>query len=303
MLPRRPLAVLACLSILAGAAHAQGDGGAQKGAEQKKNPQAEQPVTPPPQPVIRSPSSEAKPAEQAPPKSKVYQPDCDSPRDHDQADLCAQRKMAKVAEDTYHLTLAQVAIGTLGLIAIIITLGFTARANKATSIAAQAAVDAVNAERAWMSPENIDITLSSNVIVDDLERGPAFMFQARWYNGGRSPAIRANIFIDIKFMPYDSEAPHFEVEILPGSGIVGPGLRSNSIRLPIYGDNYRKFLDQDLSVFVYSRIWYAITAHKDILVYTESCTEIKKNGIVTRRDGQASPNIEQRLVGPQNDAI
>lgn len=71
--------------------------------------------------------------------------DCNKPQNHDEADLCEQRRMAKAAEDTVALNKIQIGLGIAGAILLILTLIYSRRAAEAASEAAKAATSQAQA--------------------------------------------------------------------------------------------------------------------------------------------------------------
>jgi len=69
----------------------------------------------------------------------IYLPDCGQPKDHNQADLCEQMRMAKATEDAVNVAWKQYVVSILGLAGLIATVWFTGRAAVAASRSAQAA--------------------------------------------------------------------------------------------------------------------------------------------------------------------
>lgn len=69
----------------------------------------------------------------------LYQPDCREPKDHPQADLCVQRRVAEAAENTLGLTQVQTVVGTIGLVLVLLSLSYSRTAARAAVIAAEAA--------------------------------------------------------------------------------------------------------------------------------------------------------------------
>lgn len=107
----------------AGVSHAQNNAGTP--AQQPNQQQA----APTPPPVVQQPIAEP----------DYYKIACEAPKDHDAADLCEQRRMAKAAEESVWWARLQTWLGGFGLIGVVITLAFTAVATKAASRSARTA--------------------------------------------------------------------------------------------------------------------------------------------------------------------
>jgi hypothetical protein len=67
-------------------------------------------------------------------------PQCEQPRNHDEADLCEQRRMSKAAEDAVNLNEIQTGIGAVGALLLLATLALTIWGTRAAVKAANAAV-------------------------------------------------------------------------------------------------------------------------------------------------------------------
>jgi hypothetical protein len=66
-----------------------------------------------------------------PSEPEPYEPNCQTPQGREEADLCAQRRMAKAAEELVTLTDRQIWIGAIGLGAILFTILLSIRATRA----------------------------------------------------------------------------------------------------------------------------------------------------------------------------
>ncbi|WP_148287934.1 DUF6471 domain-containing protein [Rhodopseudomonas sp. B29] len=128
---------------LAGECRAQPyNGTSDQGAQAKQpapNPAAPAPVTQQAQPVPV--------AEQQKPEPTPYDPHCDSPKGHDESDLCEQRRMSKAAEEAAWWAAFQSKLGLAGFVAVLASLFFTGRAAHAAARAARAAEDALKISR------------------------------------------------------------------------------------------------------------------------------------------------------------
>src|SRR5262245_44613735 len=78
------------------------------------------------------------------PEPRPYEVNCSRPHDHEAADLCEQRRMAKAAEDAVWWARFQTILGTFGFVAVLVSLFFTGWAAIAASRAARSARDAVH---------------------------------------------------------------------------------------------------------------------------------------------------------------
>lgn len=303
MILRKWVAVAACLVSLAGAACAQPHGDGQKGDGQQQNTQPEHAKPGSTQPSVSGSATQPQASDHRPAESEIYEPDCRKPKGQPDADLCTQRRVADAAEKALQYALAQTVVGALGVAFVMVTLGFTARANKAAAIAAQAAMDAVGAERAWIFPDNFPTGFSENAGVDGVMRGKTFMVAVSWKNGGRSPAIKAGAHIAKKVGRPGAGVPIFEEPSSDRAGIVGPDHSVQSGWVAIYGDDLERFMRGDLAIFVYSRFTYSTTFAPDQKYYSDVCVCMICNGKMLDDSGFDRPNIETQIVGPQNIAI
>jgi hypothetical protein len=89
-----------------------------------------------------------------PAKTDWANPECNKPKDHDEADLCVQRQVEHTAEYSLRATYFQIFLGIVGTGLLLWTLRYTRRATEATAVAANAARESANAlsvlERAYV---------------------------------------------------------------------------------------------------------------------------------------------------------
>jgi hypothetical protein len=122
---------------------------------------------------------------------------CERPKDHDAANLCEQRRMAKAAEDGVWWARTQTWLGGLGLVGVICTLSFTGISAKAAVRSANTAEDAFRRlERPYLF-----------VRVDDLHclADPPPPHQpyvtCRFVNYGKLPAILRSVAVRLEYEP------------------------------------------------------------------------------------------------------
>lgn len=303
MILRRWTAVAVCMAALVGPACAQAQGDDQKGNRQQQNTQSEHAKPGSAQPTVSGAAAQPQAADKRPVKAEIYEPDCRQPKSQPDADLCTQRRVADAAENALQYALAQTLIGALGVAFVVVTLGFTARANKAAAIAAQAAVDSVGAERAWMFPDGFPHAFSNQTTVHGVFYQNAFMIAVSWRNGGRSPSIRTSSSISHKVVNNGDTVPEFDATVDENEGIVGPNFSIKSGWTAIGGQELDDFLNQGAALYVYSRVSYSTTFFPHSKVYSEICAKLLRNGDSVNEQGQRQPNIEIQVIGPQNTAI
>lgn len=141
-------------------------------------------------------------------EAEVYEPDCGKPKSQPDADLCVQRRVADAAESALHWTQFQTVGALAGLVLVLATLGVTAWTGKAASVAAQAAVDAVGTERAWMSFVDMMRGMGAGKI-DDVEHEHLAIFAPIWVNAGRSSALKSGIQREFRIISFNGQIPHF----------------------------------------------------------------------------------------------
>lgn len=156
------------------------------------------------QPETESQSAQQKKAVTGPvatlqdkPPAREYQPDCNDPKN---ADLCAQRRMAKAAEE-------QIVLNWFGLALLFGTLAFTGWAAVSARGAAHSAKDSVEVanktlvatQRPWVS---VTVSVASSLVFRNGAGRLTFDFIMK--NFGNSPAI--NVELDYKIVLHLPEA-------------------------------------------------------------------------------------------------
>lgn len=134
-----------------------------------------------------------------------YQPDCDSPKSVDEADLCEQRRMAKAAKEQVYWTERQFWGTGVEIILLIFAVGFAGWAAIAASQAARAAAKTVGAmrrsERAYVKMSHLPSGL-------DLISQPGFAgFVVEIKNHGRTPATITDVLFQLDWFDDENPAP------------------------------------------------------------------------------------------------
>lgn len=298
--------VVACMMAFTGPACAQAQRDDQKTDQQQQQTQTEHAKPGSAQPFVSGAPAQSQAADHRTAEAKVYEPDCRKPKDQPDADLCTQRRVADAAEEALQWALAQTVIGALGVAFVVVTLGFTARANKAAAIAAQAAVDAVGAERAWITAIDVPLHFTKDTLIDDVVHDQVLTIATNWKNGGRSPALKVCIYVSCivsDISENDEEIPEFEDKHKEGHAIIGPGFSVFSQSQALFGDNFKRVLEREKAIFYYSKVWYSTTISPDNMVHSEACFQIIRNGSIINKEGVPQPNFEIRVVGRQNAAL
>jgi len=117
-------------------------------------------------------SSKTETAEQGEAQTRPYWPNCERPKDHNDADVCVQRRMANAAEQ-------QNQINTWALIALVATLFATGIAAVAAWVTVRTMQETAKRElRAYINLDNATVTVKDG----------EFMFRATLKNYGQTPA-------------------------------------------------------------------------------------------------------------------
>lgn len=303
MVLQKRWAVIACIFAICGIAKTQAQGDGEKSGRQQQYSQPEQAKSVPSQPVVGGAAAQPQAANHGPAEAEVYQPDCGKPKNQPDADLCTQRRVADAAEKALQYTLAQTVIGGLGVFFVVITLGFTARANKATAIAAQAAVDAVNADRAWICYENTSFKLDNHLIDQNGEAHiEAYKIFSTFRNSGKNPALRVAVGSIGTFVSIGDGMP--ELKLLPTdehrNSILGPGAISESQPKWLTGENLERLKSGKSKYVHYVKVFYSTVNAPDRELITEACMEIFSTGTIKDENGVLRPVFTSRLVGKNN---
>jgi hypothetical protein len=138
-----------------------------------------------------------------PAKTDWANPECNKPKDHDEADLCVQRQMAHTAQSTLYSNYVQIGLGVIGAWLLLWTLRYTGRATEAAAVAARAARDSADAlpnlERAYIFIE-LDPHVGENIrkVLLEIATKPGYRdgrfglhvdIRYQFINHGKTPAI------------------------------------------------------------------------------------------------------------------
>ena len=134
--------------------------------------------SPPPAPDQQPRLQQSAPAPPLPAPQKIldlgsYTANCERPKDHDEADLCEQRRQAQAAEDAVWWTRFQTCLGILGMAGVVGTLIYAHATLRHSSLTARrqlrAYIDADAPRFEALAPESITVKI---------------------HNGGQTPAYR-----------------------------------------------------------------------------------------------------------------
>ncbi len=155
-----------------------------------------------------------------------YVANCERPIDHNAAELCEQRRMAKAAEDTVWWARLQTLIGLFGAIGLTLTLFFSGIATRAASKQVRLSRQAlVETDRAFVFVSEGLINPAINSKTDKVEQ---WNTGVRWKNSGTTPTKNLRLHITLAVfdnpMPEDfafptGPVPDVHVLIAPGGTI------------------------------------------------------------------------------------
>jgi hypothetical protein len=117
-------------------------------------------------------------------------PECANPQNHDEADLCQQRRMAKSAEDTVLLNRIQIVLGIIGAFFILWNLYYARQAGIGAMEAAKAAKESVDTLMAAERPHMIVQEIKARGLdrKPDAEGKVQLEFDFSFLNSGKTPA-------------------------------------------------------------------------------------------------------------------
>ncbi|WP_210166987.1 hypothetical protein, partial [Methylobacterium sp. Leaf111] len=170
-------------------------------------------------------------------------------------------------------------------------LGVTAWTGKAAMLSAQAAIDAVGAERAWISQISYGANIAANSSIDGVAYDRAMSFNIGLQNTGRSPAINLSLTTDVVCCRIGDPVPEFSNLIGPSnddSGVVGPGIQVSAESPWVVGEDLQNFINRTHVLYIHCRACYYTTEAPTVRRMTEFtgqvyCNHYSKN--YTSRDG------------------
>lgn len=132
-------------------------------------------------------------SEQSVADSEHYKPNCTKPKQHDEADLCQQLRMAKAAEDAVWWARAQAVIGVVGFVGVLASLYFTGwaavTASRQVRLSRQSVIDT---DRAFVY---VSEGLMGCVVDAKTHKVQAWKTGVRWKNSGTTPTRNLRLFI------------------------------------------------------------------------------------------------------------
>lgn len=220
-------------------------------------------------------------------------------------DLIAQQSMANSTEEIVLWTRLQFLLAFGGTCALIYSLHLNRTATNAAVKAADAAREALGAERAWLTFRRFEAGTVEGSEIVGVKINKGFLLQLEWTNCGRSPSIRTNIFVTKKVIGRAETIPVFEASEVPadqGYGICGPSMTVWSPTIFLNDEETANFKSKAVRVIVYSKVTYRDTMSPEVVRSTELCAEILYEGEKAVGDSKPVPNIGFYIIGPQNSA-
>lgn len=179
------------------------------------------------------------------------------------------------------------------------TLELNRTATAAAVDAAESAKRSVETDRAWLVFDSFQVVNlnSSNQPVGM----PGLGVIIRWRNAGKTPATRADLFVNFTATSAVG-IPSFSIEdgLFDNShNVVGPGSVAEGPIQKIDGVTAELIRKNLARLHVYSRVEYRDLFNKEVVRYSEACAHIRYNGSVLV-NGVPEPHITLTFVGPQN---
>jgi hypothetical protein len=148
--------------------------------------------------------------------SDWYRPDCNQPKDREDADLCEQRRMAQAAEDSLFLSTIQIFLGIAGSGLLLWTLFYNRIAAKAAADAAKAAAESADALMDAERPHMIatDLAIVGAAQPPDDKGMVTLQLTFRFVNCGRSPATLTGFVLLFVIDDKLAQNPNYENPVL-----------------------------------------------------------------------------------------
>lgn len=220
----------------------------------------------------------------------------------DMDNLVAQQGVDQSTKNIVGLTILQTILALLGTLALLYSLHLNRKATRAAVSAADAAREALGAERAWMSHFKCH-----NCFLDNFEGvfgAQSFGVIVAWKNTGRTPATNVSVSVDHALVPVTTLAPVFgNIENnQDNSAVVGPEIDVNTNIIMLTINEYDLVKQGALDFYIYCRIDYRDTFRPDVPRHSEMCYKVAFNGQVMQ-DGVVLPRVSYRATGLQNTAV
>jgi hypothetical protein len=161
-----------------------------------------------------------------------------------------------------------------------------------------------SAERAWMGLGSIEHHPFAGILVAETVNA-GIMFQFRFVNSRRTPAIKARCFSACKVLARDDlSTPKF---IRSGDSqnfaVIPPGITVSSMPQGLNDIDTRNVKERKIRVLVYGVVEYEDALFPSIPRITECCVEVRYQGeAVDVRTGRRDDRYSFTPIGPQNRA-
>jgi hypothetical protein len=208
-------------------------------------------------------------------KPSVYKSACGETNNHDEADLCEQRRMAQAALDAVWWASFQTIIGIFGFVAVLFSLGFSGWAAWAAAQAARAAQASIGESR---RASDLQLRAYVNVCEGGVTLHPqGLAFLVIFKNFGVTPARRASIWVDIDLarpnpilnlpeIPSGNASVTREIELSPNDPF------RFTYSCPIRPDQLAAIRQDQCSICIWGRVDYQTVSGPGFLVFEMAMT-------------------------------
>jgi hypothetical protein len=204
--------------------------------------------------------------------------------------------MAAATDKIVWWTRLQVALGFAGTLALIYTLHLNWRST-------DAAIKAVQSERAWIVLAGFDSGPMQNGNVDGQFVKDGLYVIPRWINSGRSPSLDSEGYTRFELIGPGEDIPFFEAprpDTIRRSAVVGPNREFNTPILGLNDPNTKDVKTGAKRMIIYSKVTYTDIYNRNQTRSSETCVEVEFNGTEQGPDGKVRPRIGFMPVGNQN---
>jgi hypothetical protein len=170
---------------------------------------------------------------------------------------------------------------------------------------ADAAMQAIGSDRAWMTIDGFNINEATDSVIDGIPCSSALVLSANWRNRGRSPAINASLWVSYQIVGFKEQtAPYFEREEPPLIDVampIGPNATGGTMQKYLIGSEYDAIFNRTAAVAMYSVVTYRDVFVPAVERKSEVCVRIRFAGrIVDQNTGHEGNHWDIMAFGPQN---
>jgi len=242
-----------------------------------------------------------------------YDPDpCYKHPDHESADLCAQWRAAIAAEKTTGLTIWAnwIAGGSaiFSFISIVLVWLALRQSDASLGLTRDALEHARNVARAELRPWLTFTGFKSEEFSDGIGEGgrvypgTGVQIQIMFTNSGKTPAVRAAVYNEMRVEPVSAPRPTFQAAMAAGwESTVGPGMLGTGTRLIVMPEDYDAMRNHTSVCWVYMYIEYYEPGDYKSKYTTENCLQISYAGIAVDPSGVETPRFSAIPEGAQNN--